>query len=83
MTRASTDRELIPLFVNEKECAERLGVAVSSWPIVRRRWEARGFPKMNAETKKYLWPQVKDWVFRDNSFRANLSGHPDGAEDWS
>ena len=71
-----------PLFINGKECAERLGVEPGSWPAVRRRWEERGFPKPNAETNKYLWPKVKAWVFQDNELHASVEGAEDGPEDW-
>ena len=72
-----------PLFVNEKECARLLNISETSWPSIRRKWESRGFPKPNAETKKYLWPAVKAWVFADNGFRASIPSQPDGEEDWN
>lgn len=73
-----------PLFVNEQECSRLLGIAESSWPAIRRQWEKRGFPRPNPDVKKYLWPAVLAWVFRDNGFDGNLSAaQMDGPEDFS
>lgn len=71
-----------PLFVNEKECAALLGICETSWPPLRRKWEARGFPKPNADTRKYLWPAVQAWVLADNGFHGNVPEPADGEENW-
>jgi hypothetical protein len=58
--------DIPPLFVNEQECAARLGIAITSWPTIRRKWEARGFPKPHIEVGKHFWPAVSAWVRADN-----------------
>lgn len=74
-----------PLFVTSAECGALLGIAESSWPRIRRKWEERGFPKPNPETGKYLWPAVRTWVFKDNGFNDTTREFDpqDGLENWS
>ena len=63
--------EAAPLFVNEKECARRLGWSDETWRRLRPKYTRIGLPPIDPICRERYWPAVRAFFDRING----LGGH--------
>ncbi len=60
----------LPLYVNEKELAARIGVGEDKWRSIRPFLTSAGFPSVDSVTGLRYWPKVKAFLDRYNGLDA-------------
>ena len=71
-----------PLFVNDTEIMQRLGIAEGEWHRIRVYFEGEGLPKKDPIVKKRFWPAVEKWLFTRYGVSDNILLPRDGKENW-
>ena len=74
--------EMEPLYINDTEISNRLGIAKDVWSRVKKQFEVEGWPKPDPIVGKRYWPAVERWLSQRHGLIDNELILQDGKENW-